>query len=199
MKGAFYHGFSVLRGVAAFGIVGTHLNLEPHTAGAEFFLGFTDMGVGIFAAISGFLMVRSLDAPDFSLRVYLGKRVKRLLPTYLVWSGVYIVATCVFDLLLDGGGINPRFFHWQTWCGIVFWGAAGVQLWFLIELFYAQILVAGVYRLFPQALKGFSGLRFLTDNREACVGSGYILLAVLPQPANRASVRMAAITRVTVF
>ena len=33
----------------------------------------------------------------------------------------------------------------------------------------------------PQALEGFSGLRFLTDNRAACADSDFILLAVLPQ------------------
>ena len=33
----------------------------------------------------------------------------------------------------------------------------------------------------PDALQGFSGLRFLTDNRAACRDSDFILLAVLPQ------------------
>ena len=156
MKTAQYHGLSILRGLAAFGIVGTHLNLEPSSAAARIFLDFTDMGVGIFATVSGFLMMRSIDSSNFSFMAYIRKRAGRLLPTYFVWTLIYLIATCSFDMLLDGGQIDPRFSCWHTWVDIVFWGAGAVQLWFLIELLYVQILVAGAYRLFPRILRAIS-------------------------------------------
>ena len=64
----------------------------------------------------------------------------RILPTYFVWSFIYVVATVVFDLVLDGGRLNERFYSISNWAQVLFCGSAGTHLWFLICLFYAQIM-----------------------------------------------------------
>ena len=64
----------------------------------------------------------------------------RILPTYFVWSFIYVVATAVFDLVLDGGHLNERFYSISNWPQVLFCGSAGTHLWFLICLFYAQIM-----------------------------------------------------------
>ena len=44
-----------------------------------------------------------------------------------------------------------------------------------------ELLITNRSGRMPKMLEGFSGLRLLTDNRSACRGSDYIVLAVLPQ------------------
>ena len=51
-----YNGLDLLRGIAAFGIVGCHLGLSPRTSGGEWVTALCNFNVGLFAAISGFLM-----------------------------------------------------------------------------------------------------------------------------------------------
>jgi len=48
------NGIDWLRGIAAFGIVGCHLNLAPTTAADTLLRHFCDMNVGVFGCISGF-------------------------------------------------------------------------------------------------------------------------------------------------
>lgn len=135
------NGLDWLRGIAAFGIVGCHLSLAPRTSGGEWATALCDFNVGLFAAISGFLMP---DASWMRIVEYVKKRATRLLPTYLVWSLVYIVATAIYDLVIDGGRLNERYFSLHNWMRVLFWGTASAHLWFLICLFYAQILLRGL-------------------------------------------------------
>ena len=51
-----YYGLDLLRGIAAFGIVGCHLGLAQRTTGGEWVTVLCNFNVGLFAAISGFLM-----------------------------------------------------------------------------------------------------------------------------------------------
>lgn len=129
-----YHGLDLLRGVAAFGIVGCHLGLSQRTTGGEWVTALCNFNVGLFAAISGFLM-------DLRGRDYIQKRARRILPTYLIWSLIYVVATGMFDLVFDGGRLNERFYSVSNWLQILFCGSAGAHLWFLVCLFYAQIML----------------------------------------------------------
>ena len=46
----------LLRGIAAFGIVGCHLSLSPRTEGGVLVTSLCDFNVGLFAALAGFLM-----------------------------------------------------------------------------------------------------------------------------------------------
>ena len=130
-------GFQLLRGVAAFGIVGCHLTLNPMTGAARILTGLCDFNVGVFAALAGVLMVDSVNREG-----YIARRFKRILPTYALWSIIYIASIAAFDLLFDGGKINPIFKTTEFWLKAVFLGAGGVHLWFLICLFYAQILLS---------------------------------------------------------
>ena len=132
-----YYGLNLLRGIAAFGIVGCHLGLSQRTPCGEWVTALCNFNVGLFAAISGFLMTVGGEG-------YVKKRAKRILPTYLVWSAFYIVATAVFDLVLDGGHLNERYYSLSNWLNVLFCGSSATHLWFLICLFYAQAVLHGV-------------------------------------------------------
>ena len=143
-------GIDLLRGIAAFGIVGCHLSLAPRTAGGEWVTVLCDCGVGVFAAIAGWLMGRGGHKEHREHREYrgmaeglgyAGRRAKRLLPTYFFWSGVFIAATCAFDLILDGGRLNPKYGTVGFWIRVIFLGDASTHLWFLPCLLYAQVVM----------------------------------------------------------
>ncbi len=82
------------------------------------------------------------------------KRVLRLVPTYLFWSVVFLAFTAVFDLLLDGGRINPRYFSGEFWASALFRGGSAAHLWFLACLLYAQILMAIPFGKFNREWQG---------------------------------------------
>lgn len=141
--------FDILRGIAAFGIVGCHLSLAPRTEGGALVTALCDFNVGVFAALAGFLMG---GVEDWGR--YVKKRVTRLLPTHLFWSVVFLGFTVIFDLLLDGGSVNPRYFTGEFWVAVLFKGGSAAHLWFLVSLLYAQVLMAGVFGLFNRAWNG---------------------------------------------
>ena len=130
----------LLRGIAAFGIVGCHLSLSPRSDGGALVTSLCDFNVGLFAALAGFLMSGVKDWSDYA--GYIKKRVVRLVPTYLFWSVVFLAFTAAFDLLLDGGRIHPRYFSGEFWVSVLFKGGSAAHLWFLACLLYAQILMA---------------------------------------------------------
>ena len=138
-------GVDFLRGLAAFGIVGCHLSLAPRTAGGDLVTLLCDFNVGLFAAMAVFFMCGGCD--DKGWFAYVGKRARRLLPTYFVWSAVFILTTAVFDMLWDGGCVNPRYETMSFWWRVVFLGGSATQLWFLICLFYAQTVLMGGFRV----------------------------------------------------
>ena len=137
-----YAGIDLLRGIAAFGIVGCHLSLAPRTGGGCLITALCNFNVGLFATVAGFLMYGGRR--DGSWLEYVGKRAKRLLPTYFFWSAAFIVATSAFDLLLDGGRLNPKYGTVSFWGKVIFAGDAATHLWFLICLFYAQVALRQV-------------------------------------------------------
>lgn len=130
----------LLRGIAAFGIVGCHLSLSPRSDGGALVTSLCDFNVGLFAALAGFLMSGVKGWGDYA--GYIKKRVVRLVPTYLFWSVVFLAFTAAFDLLLDGGRIHPRYFSGEFWVSALFRGGSAAHLWFLVCLLYAQILMA---------------------------------------------------------
>jgi peptidoglycan/LPS O-acetylase OafA/YrhL len=139
--------FDWLRGLAAFGIVGCHLNLGSVSPGAKVLLSYCDLNVGLFAALAGFFMARSVavGAGDGTAISFILKRAGRLLPPYFFWTAVYLVAGVVFDRLMG----KPIGFDWRSiyaWCCVLFQGGAACHLWFLVCLMYAQSLLA--YPLF---------------------------------------------------
>lgn len=142
----------LLRGIAAFGIVGCHLSLSPRTEGGALVTSLCDFNVGLFAALAGFLMSGVKDWGDYV--GYIKKRVVRLVPTYLFWSVVFLAFTAVFDLLLDGGRIHPRYFSGEFWVSVLLRGGSAAHLWFLVCLLYAQILMALPFGKFNREWQG---------------------------------------------
>ena len=145
-------GIDLLRGFAAFGIVGCHLSLPDRTEGGWLVTSLCDFNVGLFAAVAGFLMSGVKGADE--LLVYVKKRAWRLLPSYVVWSVVFLLMTIVFDLVLDGGQVNPRLFTAQFWISVMFKGGSAAHLWFLICLFYSQVLMALAFGVFNETKHG---------------------------------------------
>ena len=142
----------LLRGIAAFGIVGCHLSLSPRTEGGALVTSLCDFNVGLFAALAGFLMSGVKDWSDYA--GYIKKRVVRLVPTYLFWSVVFLAFTAAFDLSLDGGRIHPRYFSGEFWVSVLFKGGSAAHLWFLACLFYAQVLMALPFGKFNREWQG---------------------------------------------
>ncbi len=143
------HSYSIdlLRGIAAFGIVACHLNLLPMTDAAWNLRWFSDMFVGLFAALSGYLMSKS------EIRAWLPyaqKRCVRILPTYAVWTVVFILFGLIFDYFVRHE-INPKWSSDGFVFSVIFQGGAAVQLWFLISLFYGQLLLGLLAIWFPNA------------------------------------------------
>ncbi len=145
-------GIDFLRGVAAFGIVGCHLVLGPRTTGGELVTALCDFNVGLFAAVAGFLMCGRGE--DKGWLAYVGKRALRLLPTYFFWSAVFVLATVSFDLLLDGGRLNPKYGTMAFWGRVIFAGDASTHLWFLVCLFYVQVLLWSAFKVCKQRWHG---------------------------------------------
>ena len=138
-------GIELLRGIAAFGIVGCHLLLSPRTGAGALVTCFCDMNVGVFAALSGYLMAFGRWEGWIE---YLQKRAKRILPVYAGWTIVYLIFSAAFQIV-DGGAVNARYVDVGWWTNVVFWGAAATHLWFLVSLFYAQVAMAGLFQKFP--------------------------------------------------
>lgn len=140
-------GIDVLRGIAAFGIVGCHLLLLPMSNAGRSLTSFCDMNVGVFAALSGYLMATGLKG---TWGDYVQKRVSRIVPAYFSWTCIYLLVTAFFQYLGDGA-VKPRYVEPIWWVRVFFWGSAATHLWFLASLLYAQILMAA---LAPRLRKG---------------------------------------------
>ena len=171
-------GIDLLRGIAAFGIVGCHLSLAPRTAGGGWVTALCDFNVGVFAAVAGFLMAKASAGArgGETFGDYVWKRVKRLLPTYFFWSVVFIAATSVFDLVLDGGHLNPKYGTCAYWLRVIFLGDAATHLWFLACLLYAQVLVKGLVWIAART-GSYRGA-------VPCLGLGLVLIVISCQLGN---------------
>lgn len=143
-------GLDLLRGIAAFGIMGCHLSLFPRTTGGDLVISLCDFNVGVFAALAGFLMWGAKG----SWREYAARRVQRLLPTYFVWTIVFILMTALFDLVYDGGHLNPRYMTSSFWWRVVLIGGSARQLWFIACLFYAQLALFKMFSCYNGKLQG---------------------------------------------
>ena len=142
-----YPGLDILRGWAAFGIVGRHLGLLPTTDVGAACLYFTDTNVAIFGVVSGFLMAENLIEKGTSRWQFFCARCRRLLPAYFIWSAVFIGMTMLFDVLCDGGRIGDKFYTVRFWYGAVFFGNASNHLWYVAWLFYWGIALRLVWRV----------------------------------------------------
>ena len=136
--------FDLLRGIAAFGIVGCHLLLSPRTASASALTSFCDLNVGVFGALAGFMMFGRTSGGWLE---YSWKRTRRILPVYVFWSLIFLCSSAMFQICLEGG-INPRYGDPHWWPSVIFWGGASCHLWFLACLLYSQVIVRGLVCVF---------------------------------------------------
>ena len=134
--GKHFYGIDWIRGIAAIGIVGCHLDLVGLTAGALWLKRFTDLNVGVFAVIAGFFAAGSM-ARSVSWRDFVGRKCGRLLLPYLCFTVFYVGIDYVFDVL-TGATHTFQQWRWGYWESVVFRGGGAAHLWFLIALFYAQ-------------------------------------------------------------
>lgn len=132
-------GLCLLKFIAAFGIVGCHLNMRPTTFAGEWLLHFTDTNVGLFGIISGYFFTQSIYKTT-ELIVFLKKRTLRLLPAYFFWSICYLFLKFGLDIFTRGK-ISPSFNDPMCWYYIIFWGGSAAHLWYVISLYYITILL----------------------------------------------------------
>lgn len=141
-----YSALNWLRGVAAFGIVGCHLNLTPGTSWGRAILHFTDVNVGVFGIVSGFLLASSLDR--YSVSIVLGRRLKRILPAYLFWTVGYLCFSVFFGILQRDNWYE-KFYNVDFGMSVIFNGGASCHLWYLSALCYICVVLCGVYWVVP--------------------------------------------------
>ena len=129
-----------IRGISMMGVIGIHVGSQylsnpaanPHLI--ALFEIFTRFSVPIFFFISAFGLFYNLDihAP-FAARQFYLRRIKTVLIPYLVWSLFYII----HDGLLYGTGLpSPLYFG-----GLLFFGCAKYQLYFLVILLWFYLLM----------------------------------------------------------
>ena len=147
-------GIDLLRGIAAFGIVGCHIQLAPRTCAGNLVVALCDFNVGVFAALAGFLMCGAANVDGWL--GYVKKRANRLLPTYFAWTIVYVLVTALFDVVYDGGCLNPRYMDVWFWLRVIFRGGCAAHLWFLVCLFYAQVAFFGLFASLNDKWWGFA-------------------------------------------
>jgi len=149
-----FTGIDWLRGVAAFFIVGCHIGLLDRTEGGFALTHFCDMNVGVFAAISGFLLQTSMIRASGRDAIFvLKKRIRRLLPIYVGWSLFYLLARWGLGLILGGSGLSQECKEGGPfWVWVVFGGGAACILWFIVNLLYVQTAICLSCWKFPRLI-----------------------------------------------
>ena len=177
MQNRHLYSIDILRGVAAFGIVACHLNLLPMTFGAWLVRWYSDMFVGLFALLSGYLMALTFTPTSagvfHSWLRYTKRRVVRLLPAYIMWTAIYIVLGFVFDYFIRQG-INPKWSIPGYVGRVIFLGNSSSHLWFLICLLYGQTVFALALCILPR-LRGVAWLIIgaIMIVLSVCLGQGW--------------------------
>ena len=134
-------GINLLRIIAIFTVVMIHTASEGQVF-RDGVLQWLPPANACFAFLAGWFLFKPSSEVS-SLRDIgglLSKRFRRLMIPYLVWEMIYVLANIGFDLL--SRKFNPP--AGADWIGIVLFGSGSVQLWFLITLVYAQIVLCGV-------------------------------------------------------
>ncbi len=139
-------GIDILRGLAAFGIVGCHLMLTPRTAAGGWVTHFCDMNVAVFGVIAGYFTHIS-DGGGTGADI--AKRLRRLLPTYVVWTLVFLAASLVFKIAAHDD--LSQYAEASFWANAAFFGGSSAHLWFIAVLVYAQVFALSLLERNPPA------------------------------------------------
>ena len=127
------YGIDILRGLAAFGIVGCHLMLSPRTSAGAWVTHFCDMNVAVFAVVAGYFTHLPSNGGTGVAR-----RLRQLLPLYAFWTVVFLASSFMFKVLAHDGMAQYRSLGF--WLSVVFRGGSSCHLWFLISLVYTQVV-----------------------------------------------------------
>lgn len=135
------YGIDILRGIAAFGIVGCHLLTEPRTAAGSAILHFCGMNVAVFAVLAGYFTHILPEGLGASLRHRLG----RLVPIYVLWTLVFLSVQFILKMVHHEG--LAQYGQIGFWISVVFKGyGSGGYLWFIIALIYTQVMALFILR-----------------------------------------------------
>ena len=157
-----FYGLVLLKCIAAFGIVGCHLFLAPMTRAAESLLHFCDLGVALFGAMSGFFLMMSYTQKEgSSLGTLIIHKVRRIFPSYFVWTAVFLIASPTFNYIVRHKAIDPRYSEVGYWVSALLFGGSSTHLWYLAWLFWSSValyVLWKVHRIFqrPVVLIGLS-------------------------------------------
>lgn len=150
-------GFDYLRVLAAFGVVWIHGSDTNSTARS--LQNFTSFSVPSFIMMSFFLATwKSFLNPDQRYLEVLWRRLKRLLPAYLGWSLLYLLARYLKHNFLSGSTFTVDWLH------VLFYGGASYQLWFVPALILWSVI------FFP--------LIFLLSHKDNKIVPGLMLLII---------------------
>lgn len=136
-----FEGIGLVRGISAVFIVGCHLALLPNTQGAEYILHFCNMFVGVFGAISGFLLANSLIRQQNGLLQLFHRKVLRLLVPYAFWTVIYVTASH----FLGANAHATERFSVVSLVNIIFRGGGACHLWYLSTIFYLSLVIISLW------------------------------------------------------
>lgn len=109
----------------------------------QFIKSISDVGVDCFLLVSGlgiyFSLNRNSDIPN-----YLTRRIKRIVPAYLLVNGLWFV---LMDFILNPNGIGAFLFDLSS---LSFWFKGQLTTWYLSALLLLQILTPGYIRLWKK-------------------------------------------------
>lgn len=128
-------GFDFLRAIAAFSVVWIH-GSDTNTL-TKSFQSFTSFAVPCFIMMSIFLTQHSCYKNSSSrYSSIIIKRIRRLVPSYLAWSLIYIIFRFAKRSFIDHSSLDVN------WFAIIFFGGASYQLWFIPALLLWTIVFA---------------------------------------------------------
>lgn len=135
------YAIDILRGIAAFGIVGCHIMTDPRTASGEAVRHFCDMNVAVFAVLAGYFTHLSADGWWASVR----SRLERLVPPYVFWTLVFLLFFFILNVVNHKD--LSQYGRIGFWLAVIVRGAgSGGHLWFIAALIYTQVFALFVMR-----------------------------------------------------
>ncbi len=142
-------GIDIFRSIAAYGVVLIHgLGEIPRDSNSLIITNFfTAFSVPFFLITSFYFSRKAILLND--TKKYLNNRIQRIIIPYFVWTIIYLLARSIQYLIGNKESFNRLIFDPIN---IIFFGAAGVQLYF-IPMLFCGILVAIIITKFFKPIK----------------------------------------------
>ena len=145
-----YYGFDLLRALSAFIIIGAHLSIQTTDIASQL-MRYTRGAVGLFAALSGFLLALALD--NETGWIVIRKRIARLLPLHVFWTIFYIVALSFLSTCFNSPPGYTEKMSFNFLVKAFLRGSAEIHLWFLSSLLYSSIAIVALDSILPNKIK----------------------------------------------